>query len=181
MAAIGLTEMNVLYRGYVNKIAVGVTNNKGFKVKLRCYNCDTLYKISQNEYIIQPGTKRKTKIEVLLKNGDTTKVVKAFEYKVLRLPNPSLFFGVTQNGGNASKSTRFIHAKYTPEIPINASFSITEWTLHYDGNTASGKGSSLKPAGQLIDTIKAGDWAIIKVKMKGPDGIERILVGAYSF
>ncbi|NRA13551.1 MAG: hypothetical protein HRT57_16530, partial [Crocinitomicaceae bacterium] len=144
MAAVEMTDMTVLYRGYSSKIAVGVTNSGDSKIKLRCTNCDTLYKVRPNEYIIKPGNDREAKLQVLLEDGDSIRVAKQIKYKVRVLPHPILYWGSAREGNKGVKSARLLRALYPPEIPLRASFVILKWSITINCETAAGVGGNLK-------------------------------------
>jgi hypothetical protein len=138
-----------------------------------------LYKIKANEYVIKPGKDRKTKLQVLLEDGDSISVAKQIEYRVMHLPNPELFWGSAGNGKIGAKSARLLRAKYRPEIPLRASFVIVKWELTVNGETASGTGGNLSPAGPLINAATSGDFVIIQATVRGPDGIARKIAGTF--
>lgn len=168
--AIELTEMNALYRGYSSSIEVAVSNSNSSDVTLTCSNCDTLYKVNSNQYIIRPGKEKETIVSVFAQNGDNTELVKTVKYKAINLPDPTIFFGSAKNGCKASKSSRLIQAKYTSEIPIQASFVIIKWSAHINEKSTQGVGGNLSAAEELIDSALPGDVITFMVIARGPDG-----------
>lgn len=179
-AAIELKEMNVLYRGYSSKIEVAVSNSVDSNLRLSCANCDTLYRLNSNQYVIKPSKALKTSIRVNLKSGDSTKLIEQIDYKVRAMPDPVLFWGSSKDGNKASKASRLLQAKYTPEIPLQASFRIIKWTITLKEESVSGIGGNLSKAGPLINSATEGDLIIFRVVARGPDGIDRNLAAVYS-
>jgi hypothetical protein len=73
-------------------------------------------------------------------------------------------------------------AKYTPEIPLKASFKVTKWTASAPGLKGAppqGMGGSLGPAGALITAAPPGTSLSITATVVGPDGIARQIGGSW--
>lgn len=179
-AAVELTDMNVLYRGYPSKIAVGVTNNGKSKVKLECINCDTLYKINSNEYVLKPGKAERTIIQVLLQKGKKSKVIDQVEYSVRNLPDPTLFWGNVKDGNKAQQTSRGLQVRYAPDIPLRASFAVLEWTITVNGKNQTGVGSNLDRADDLIKSAQEGDFIIIEASVRCPDFVIKKITGVFT-
>jgi gliding motility-associated protein GldM len=169
---VSLPEMNVLYRGYKNRIQ-GVAS--GYDQTVLSGNNVTLTK-SGEEYIGSPGQGREASITVSGKNSVTNKTVSlgSFTFRVSNLPGPQVFLGTIASGSSVSKSavanmTR-LFAKYPPEIPLKAEFDVASWELTVSGapRSIAGNGAVLSAdAISLLKQAKPGSKVSISAKYKG--------------
>lgn len=169
---VSLPEMNVLYRGYNNKIE-GVAS--GYDQTILAGNGVTLTK-SGTGYIGKPGVGRECSISISGKNSVTNKTVSlgSFKFRVSNLPPPALYLGSLATGSAVSRSslasmTR-LFAKYPPEIPLSATFDVTSWEVTVSGapRSISGTGSGLSAeATSLLKQAKPGTKVSISAKYKG--------------
>lgn len=178
--SIELPELNVLYRGYPNK--VDPTASGYPTTVLTGTNCSVTK--SGNIYIASPGSGRSAFLTVSGKTGDGKTVqLKKVEYRVSALPDPELYWGGVKNGGLAAKSQTTLFAKYPPEIPLNASFSIVNWECQVpgaQGKAPGGTGSNISAATNLLKAAKSGSQVSFICTVVGPDGIQRKKAGAFK-
>ncbi len=178
--SIELPELNVLYRGYPNK--VDPTASGYPTTVLTGTNCSVTK--SGNIYIASPGSGRSAFLTVSGKTADGKTVqLKKVEYRVSALPDPELYWGGVKNGGQASKSQTTLFAKYPPEIPLNATFSITNWECQVpgaQGKPPGGAGSNISAATNLLKAAKPGSQVSFICTVVGPDGIQRKKAGAFK-
>ena len=169
---VSLPEMNVLYRGYKNRIQ-GVAS--GYDQTILSGNNVTLTK-SGDEYIGSPGQGREASITVSGKNSVTNKTVSlgSFTFRVSNLPGPQVFLGTIATGSSVSKSAvanmNRLFAKYPPEIPLSANFEVASWELTVSGapRSISGNGPVLSgDAISLLKQAKPGSKVSISAKYKG--------------
>ena len=169
---VSLPEMNVLYRGYKNRIQ-GVAS--GYDQTVLSGNNVTLTK-SGDEYIGSPGQGREASITVSGKNSVTNKTVSlgSFTFRVSNLPGPQVFLGTIATGSSVSKSAvanmNRLFAKYPPEIPLKAEFDVASWELTVSGapRSISGNGPVLSAdAISLLKQAKPGSKVSISAKYKG--------------
>ena len=169
---VSLPEMNVLYRGYKNRIQ-GVAS--GYDQTILSGNNVTLTK-SGDEYIGSPGQGREASITVSGKNSVTNKTVSlgSFTFRVSNLPGPQVFLGTIATGSSVSKSAvanmNRLFAKYPPEIPLSADFEVASWELTVSGapRSISGNGPVLSgDAISLLKQAKPGSKVSISAKYKG--------------
>jgi hypothetical protein len=177
-AALELPEMNLLYRGYPNKVTPAVTNNNGRHVSLIGSNV-TIKKSGETGFIVKPGKGRYTTLSVVLSDNEKFDTIRTIRFRVQNLPDPELYWAGSRNGQRANIREVGLFAKYPPEIPLNASFSVTAWKIIHKGDTISGKGSNLSPAHDLFKTIKEETNLLFEVECIGPDGIVRIKKGTW--
>ena len=169
---VSLPEMNVLYRGYKNRIQ-GVAS--GYDQTVLSGNNVTLTK-SGEEYIGSPGQGREASITVSGKNSVTNKTVSlgSFTFRVSNLPGPQVFLGTIATGSSVSKSAvanmNRLFAKYPPEIPLKAEFDVASWELTVSGapRSIAGNGAVLSAdAISLLKQAKPGSKVSISAKYKG--------------
>ena len=172
MGTVSLPEMNVLYRGYKNKVD-GVAS--GYAQTILSGNGVTLTK-NGTGYIGSPGAARECSITVSGKNTVTNKTVSlgVFKFRVSNLPSPQVYLGTLGTGQSVSKSAvgsmNKLFAKYPPEIPLNAAFDVASWEVNVSGapRSVSGTGAMLSPeALSLLKQAKAGSKVSISAKYKG--------------
>jgi hypothetical protein len=178
--ALELPELNVLYRGYPNKVVPAVTNNNGLEVGLEGLNCSVSKYKNSNYYIVKPGKGRKAVISIVLIDGDSIITIKRMEFRVSNLPDPVLYWGSAKAGTKANMSSRLIRASYPPEIPLKANFRVVKWTFTTETDTCSGESHILSPAGDLIKQIDKPSTVKISASVIGPDGISRRISGEWS-
>jgi hypothetical protein len=172
MGTVSLPEMNVLYRGYQNKVD-GVAS--GYAQTILSGNGVTLTK-SGTGYIGSPGAARECTITVSGKNTITNKTVSlgVFKFRVSNLPPPQVYLGTLSTGSTVSKgalgSMNKLFAKYPPEIPLNATFDVASWEVNVSGapRSVSGSGAMLSSeALSLLKQAKSGSKVSISAKYRG--------------
>ena len=176
-------ELKVFYRGYPNQFLVNIPENSDLGVndiKVSCMNCSISKANKPGGYIVKPGSGKKTVITLSATIGDSVTELQRSEYRVSNLPDPILYWGGSKSGIKASKSSRVLLAKYTPEIPLKAAFKVTKWTIVHDGETVTGLGGSLSAAGEIIKSLEPGEQLCITATVVGPDGIARQVGGGWN-
>lgn len=173
-AAIEVSEMNVLYRGYPNKVKIAVSNNSGKKIHLIGANVSMINAGAPGEYIVKAGDGKTATLHVLLLSAEKTDTVRSMQFRVANLPDPEIYWGGARNGGQANSKMLLLFAKYPSEVPLNASFRINAWKMFHQGDTLVGRGSNLKNAEELIKSIQETTTFEFEVECVGPDGITRI-------
>ncbi|MCR9172187.1 MAG: hypothetical protein NXI10_06830 [bacterium] len=176
--SIELPGMNILYRGYdniVNATASGypITGLTGSNVNISK---------SGGGYIVRPGSGGSA---VLTVSGQTTDgetvQLKKMQFKVRRLPSPSLYWGGEKAGGRVPSSNLF-RAMYGPEIPLNASFTILSWSakaINMKAPDISGTGGNLAAIAQLKQVVPSGTKIYIRAKVRRPDNIVEDIEGTW--
>jgi hypothetical protein len=175
--AISLPEMNVLYRGYDNKVKGAVSGFAGYSLS----GSNVSLSRSGELWIAKPGSDRQATINIngIDETGKSASVGKE-TYRVTNLPAPSIYFGALEDGSDAAagviKAQTNLFARYPPEIPLNASFSVIEWEVSVSGapRPEKGSGASLSPkALSLIKQAQAGSTISFMTIVRGPDGKNR--------
>jgi len=178
--AIELTDLNVLYRGYPNNVEITAS---GYPTSSLTGSNASVSK-SGKGYVVKPGKGKSASLSVFGVDKDGNKVkLKTTQYRVSNLPDPTLYWGAAKSGTKGSKSSRLLQAKYSPEIPLKASFTIIKWTCYapgLKGAPPSGPGGNLGSAGPLINAVKPGTGLSFNATVRGPDGIARQIGGSWS-
>ena len=178
--SIELTDLNVLYRGYPNAVEA---SGSGYQTTSLSGSNVSISK-SGKGYIVKPGKGKSATLSVTGKNADgASKVLKKGNYRVSNLPDPTLYWGAAKSGAKGSKSSRLLQAKYSPEIPLKANFTLVSWTCFapgLKGKPPTGAGGNIGGAGPLINALKPGSGISFTCKVRGPDGITRQIGGGWS-
>ncbi len=167
---VSLPELNVLYRGYPNKVE-GVAS--GYDQTILNGNGVSLVKSGTGYIGNVSGKGREATISISGKNSVTNKTVSlgSYKFRVMNLPNPSLFFGATEEGGKASKAEVRLFARYS-DSPLNATFTVLEWELNVSGAPRPAKGTGNVLNGDAINLLKQarpGSQLSFMTKVVGPD------------
>ncbi|MFT5858432.1 MAG: gliding motility-associated protein GldM [Flavobacteriaceae bacterium] len=179
--SIELPEMNMLYRGYPNKVNATASGYPETSLGASGASVSS----SGDGYIVKPVGRGKTAtLTVSGRTPDGKSVqLKSMSFRCSNLPNPSLYWGGTASGGKASKSQTTLFAKYPPEIPLNAKFSVVNWECQVPGamgRPPAGPGSNISAASNLLRAARSGSQVSFICTVVGPDGIQRKLAGAYK-
>ncbi len=181
--SIELPEMNMLYRGYANKVQATAS---GYDQTSLGGTGVSITKNGSEGWIVKPtGRSREAYLTVTGKNSATgqSKQLKRVKYRVSNLPAPDIFWGGAASGTKASKRETRLFAKYPPEIPLNATFRIVSWECTVPGapgRPPRGTGSNISSATSLIMQARPGTTITFMTKVVGPDGVQRKRVGAFK-
>lgn len=172
VAAIEQRDFNILYRGYDNKIKVAVSNNDGCEIIITGQNCTIKDQDDFGYYAVNPGNGRIAYLNVSLVDGNDTTLIARNEYRISRMPYPTLYWGAAKSGSKAARSSRLVQAKYPPEVPLNAYFKVTHWKMYVaDSLVAEGDGGNMKNANEFLSTPNENAiGVVIVVTCTGPDG-----------
>ncbi len=179
---VSLPELNVLYIGYDNKVEAVAS---GYDQTLLSGQGVNLVKTGTG-WIAKPAPGKTATITVQGKSSVTNKTVSlgSFPFRVSRLPDPSLYWGAAKDGEKGSRSETRLFAKYPPEIPLNATFTIKSWELSIPGAPGAppkGTGNTLDGAAiSLLKQAKPGAVIGFMTTVVGPDGIVRKKGGAFT-
>jgi len=181
VSAIEITDFNILYRGYDNRVKFAVTPSENCEIRLLGNNC-TIRKDSTNEfYYVRPGNGRIAILIVETFRGDSVLYSKRSEYRVSNLPYPVIYWGSAKSGGKAFINSRLLQAIYPPEVPLSANFTILNWELFEDGESkATGSEGNLSEASEYLETLKESTSLFFNVSVLGPDGISRNLEAHFT-
>jgi hypothetical protein len=172
--AVSLPEMNVLYRGYDNKVKGAVSGYTGYRLSM------TGGSISQSGevWIARPGSGREATISITGVAADgSTASVGSEQFRVRNLPPPTIKLGSIWDGSKASpasiRAMNRIFAQYDESIPLNANFTVVKYIVKVTGapRNASGTGSQLNGAAMsLIKQARPGSSIVLETDVRGPDG-----------
>ncbi len=167
--------MNVLYRGYQNKVAGAASGFPNFDIVGKS---NVSISKSGKEYVANPGSGREALIDIVGVAEDGSKAtLGTFDFRVQNLPSPSVYLGALEDGAEAPAGTiraqTRLFAKYPPEIPLKVEFSLVSWEVNVSGapKPESGTGQNLTPkAMNLIKQAQRGQSVSFMTNVKGPDG-----------
>jgi gliding motility-associated protein GldM len=182
--AVSLPEMNVLYRGYDNKVVGAVSGYAGYNLSM---SNGSISKGSEF-WIAKPSSGREATISIsgVAEDGSSANVGQ-FKFRVQNLPAPSVYLGALEDGEEAPAGTiraqTRLFAKYPPEIPLNATFSLVSWEVSVAGapRPEKGTGQNLSPkALSLIKQAQRGATITFMTIVRGPDGKNRKKSAAFK-
>lgn len=179
--SIELPELNVLYRGYANKVNATAS---GYPTTNLGASGASVSKSGEG-WIVKPSGRGKTAtLTVSGRTADGKSVtLKSMQFRCSNLPDPELYWGAVKSGGKGSKAETRIFAKYPPEIPLKANFNIVKWEVSFPGikgRPPSGTGNSIASASGLMRAIKPGGQVSFMCTVVGPDGVRRKKAGAFK-
>ena len=174
-ASIAAPELNVMYRGYDNKIQAVASGYPPSEVTTSCSGCSSFQK-SGDMYIARVGGGKEATVSV--KAGGKT--VGQQKFRIMPMPKPQPYFGGQTYGKKTIKSGIL---KQTPPLtakladsPLNVSFSVKSFTLDVIVNgkilTEKANGGTLTPRMKnLVKNAKKGQKVYFSdVMVAGPDG-----------
>ncbi|HZH87195.1 MAG TPA: hypothetical protein VFD77_07755 [Brumimicrobium sp.] len=172
---VSLPEMNVLYRGYDNKV-------EGAASGFPSYNLSGGGNVSVSKtgtgYVAKPGSGREASINIsgVAEDGSSSNLG-SFKFRVQNLPKPSISLGRIADGESATsgeiRASRQLFAGYPPEIPLNAKFSVVSYEVGATGSPrpAKGNGSTLTgDALRIIANTPSGGMVTIVTNYREPSG-----------
>ncbi len=172
--AVSLPELNVLYRGYPNKLTAAASGYPSFRVT-GGGNVDI--RQQGQEYIASPGSGREATVNLVgVAEDGSTANLGSFKFRVQNMPKPDLRWGAFWDGDSAPMaslgSSNRIGAMYPPAIPLEATFTIVDWEIQIPGaRLIAGRGSQLsEEAMRLIRQAPRGSLITIATSYRGPDG-----------
>lgn len=180
IAALEIEEATTLYRGYDNIVIPAVTNNKKSNVSLKGSNATISKQENSNRYIVRPGESKTARLFIVLEKNNKIDTIRTIDYRVLNLPNPSLFWGAAPDNFTANIREQRLFLKYPPEIPFNATFTIESWELIHKNDTIRGDRNTISSAEVFLKTITEETRIQINVVGLGPDKLKRNISGSWT-
>ena len=180
--SIELPELNVLYRGYNNKVNATAS---GFPTTSLTGSGATLSPTSDGMYYAVPsGGGRTANLTVSGRTADgRTVALKTVTYRVLSLPNPTVFWGAVADGGTGSKHEKYLFTKYGNDIPLDAKFRVVAWEVSIQGavGVKKGLGNTLSvDALAMFNAVGSGKRVNYFLKVIGPDNIKRNVNASFT-
>jgi hypothetical protein len=176
-AVVAATNMNVLYRGVSNPVAIAIPGISTEKVTATVSN-GTIKKVNSGWEII-PGDQDLTLISVLV-NG---KKVSEKVFRIKNIPLPEAYFA-GKNNGTTSKAvvskTEALEARL-PDFAWDLKWTITGFSMLYsrdksDIELVSASEKLTEKMKSSLSEFRIGDYIVFKdIKALGPDGRTRDL------
>lgn len=177
--AIEMTEYHFLYRGYPNIIKPVVSNCDQSNILILSPKA-TITKQDDSTYIVFPNSSNRIiTIHVIDDSKNESDTLATYNYQLLNMPAPSLYWGACAQDGKASLSEERIFAKYDASIPLNVNFQVLEWTVSYKNKSISGVGNKITKAQSHLRKLKGKQDIEIKALVIGPDGKKHTITGKW--
>lgn len=179
---VSLPNLNVLYIGYDNEVEAVAS---GYDETVLTGSSVDLRK-KDGRYIASPHKVRQASLTVSGKSSVTGKTVKlgTYNFRVLRMPDPEIYWGMAKNGERGNARERNLFAKYPPEVPLNAGFDVKSWEMVINGAPGApprGTGSVLSDqAMSLLRQARPGTNVTFYLKVMGKDRIERTKTASFK-
>ena len=163
---VSLPDMQVLYRGYANKV-VGVAS--GYDQTILSAGPGLSLTKSGNFWIASPSAGPKT-VDIIIsgKSSVTDKTVSLgkFTFKVKPLPPAAIYFAGKGTGESASKSAKGLSAKFPPSVDLTGvNFKVLNWKMDFKGRQVKGQGDLIDAAASaLLAQAKPGDMVTFIVQ-----------------
>ena len=176
--SIELPELNVLYRGYGNRVNATAS---GFEETGLQASGATMRR-NGGEYIVTPtGNGRTAHLTVVGRTADGRSVpLKRVEYRVLNLPDPAIFWGAVKDGGRIPSGELRLFPKYGPEIPLQATFTMLSWEMDAGGRSVQGTGNNLSSGSQFIRAMPTGTRVSLLCRVRDPGGVIRRISASFT-
>ena len=181
-ASVAAPELNVLYRGYDNKIQATASGYPPDEVTTSCSGCSSFSRIG-DMYIAKVGGGKEATISVKASG----KTIGQQIFRIMPMPKPQPYFGGQTYGKKTIKSGIL---KQTPPLtakladsPLNVKFSVKSFTMDVIVNgkiiTEKAKSGSLTPRMKsMVKKAKKGQKVYISdVMVAGPDGKSKPIGG----
>jgi gliding motility-associated protein GldM len=186
-AAVSAADLQVLYRGWNNKIKVSASGYKPESIKISCSGCSiTSSPDKDGNYIAKaPGGRGKEAfitVSAIDDNGKNVELTKE-RFRIFNLPKPTVYFG-----GKAGGSMKKVDAVQIPKLkaqlgesPLDVPYSVTSFVMLTvkNGQPIRLKSNGERLSGQMKAAIKkmakGGTLTFTGVKVKGPSGKEQPL------
>jgi gliding motility-associated protein GldM len=186
-AAVSAADLQVLYRGWKNKIKVSASGYKPENVKVSCSGCSISSAPDKdgNYTATAPGGRAKEAfiiVSAIDENGKNVELTRE-RFRIFPLPKPTVFFG-----GKAGGSMKKVDAVQIPKLvaklgesPLDVPYSVTAFVML---TVKNGQPIRLKSKGSRLTTemknaikkmTKGGSLTFTGVKVKGPSGKEQPL------
>ena len=179
---VSLPNLNVLYIGYENEVEAVAS---GYDETVLTSSSVDLRK-KDGRYIASPHKVRQASLTVWGKSNVNGKKVQlgTYNFRVLRMPDPEIYWGMARNGERGNARERNLFAKYPPEVPLNAGFDVRSWEMVINGTPGApprGTGSVLSDqAMSLLRQARPGTSVTFYLKVMGKDRIERTKTASFK-
>jgi hypothetical protein len=172
---VNLPDMNLLYRGYDNKIeAIAM----GYPETVVSGNGIALSHVKAEPFPYYtgriPGKPNQVNISVSGHNPSTGKsvVLGNFRFRVSDLPEGVCVLGNAKSGDILKGDEKTISVKPVSGLPIEPTYNVTSWELHCTQGKFSGEGDALSEAAlAAIRTSMKGSVVSLLVSYKGNDQV----------
>ena len=186
-AAVSAADLQVLYKGWKNKIKVAAAGYSSEKVSVSCSGCSISSKPDKDGIYtatVSKGKKATITVSALDDNGKKVELAKE-EFRIFNLPPPTAYFG-----GKASGKMSKLTAAQIPvlsaslgESPLNVPYQVVSFQMLgiSNGNPVTLTAKSRALTGDMKKLIKKipfnGSLTFTNIKVKGPAGVQTLESG----
>ncbi len=175
--SIELPELNVLYRGYQNKVRATAS---GFEKTELTASGASITRNGEEYRVVPSGSGRTAHLSVIGKSSDGRSVtLKRMEFRVMNLPDPTLYWGASKSGGQVPAGDLKLFAKLGPEIPLDAKFQVLSWEVSCGDRPVTGTGNNMAAASGLIKAVPSGRDISVTTWVLDPSGTRRRISGVF--
>ena len=187
-AAVSAAELQVLYKGWPNKIKVAAAGYNPEKVTVKCSGCKSMTSKPDKDgnYIakVTKGKEAFITVTAIDDNGKSVELAKE-RFRIFKLPPPTAYFG-GKAGGKMSK----LDASQIPiltaglgDSPLDVPYEVVQFSMlgMSNGNPVTLTSKSRVLTRQMKELIKRipvnGSLTFTSVKVKGPGGVQTLETG----
>ena len=186
-AAVSAADLQVLYKGWKNKIKIAAAGYSSEKVSVSCSGCSISSKPDKDGvYIatVSKGKKATITVSAVDDNGKKVELAKE-EFRIFNLPPPTAYFG-GKAGGKMSKLTAAqipVLSASLGESPLNVPYQVVSFQMLgiSNGNPVTLNANSRALTGDMKKLIKKipfnGSLTFTNIKVKGPAGVQTLESG----
>lgn len=177
-ASIEHMNMNVLYRGFDNKIVIGSGDTDFSRLYISAHNATAT--LNGDHYVVRPGNGKTATLEIIAVKDDGTEVtLRSKEFRISNLPDPKLYWGWAESGKAVQNQKPVLSAGYGKYYPFDPEFNVTSWEAMYNGEMFSGEGQYIAAIDDIVQNFTELTEFTIEAMVKGPDGISRKISGTW--
>jgi hypothetical protein len=172
----------ILYREYDNHCIVAPSENGFDELILDNGSIEKSPSGKKYSYVINPGEGTTCNLYAIKKTKKQIDTVGYRFFRVLPLPEPTLYLGSSAPGEKFHKSTIRLFCKYSAEIPIvDIKFDIVSWEFSHNDKLITGVSNEFSAEVlNYIAEIPSGESINIMATVKQPNGKTKRISGTYT-
>jgi len=123
---------------------------------------------------MKPGKGKVAHVNIVVDNNGVTDTVKREVFKVMNLPDPSIYINGEFSTGKLSGDLKYARVQYKPNVPLDSKFTVKGWQMLIDGELFFGENDRFpRMVNYAIAKLSSGSIVSLKLDVEGPDGITR--------
>ena len=181
-------DFEFIYRGINNQVELGVVCDLKHRIAFKGVELitDTIFYNESNGQLNKILKYSLITIDkeqygsVIFFDSITNDTIGVHKFRILNLPDPTLFWGNSMNFEEANIKDKRLFAKYPSDLQVEAYFSIIDWNIKVNNKSISGQGNNLSNAEQELRNVKKSTFVEIEVNVVGPDKLTRKVKGIWK-